>query len=233
MYKTIGILGGMGPAATCDLMQKIIARTVAANDREHIPQLVDCNTAIPDRTAALLHGGEDPVPQMLKSARRLQAMGADFLIMPCNTAHCFLPRLKPEINIPFVEMPKETVAYAAARGVKTAGLLATTGTVRSGLYAEAFAAAGIKTVVPSEKNQALVMDMIYNCVKAGKPCRPEAAEKILAELRALGAEKFILACTELPLAFAELGLLNNDCIDPSAVLARAAVLAAGAPLKEI
>ena len=86
MYKSIGIIGGMGPAATADLMKKIIDMTDASCDQEHIHMLIDSNTNIPDRTAAILHGGEDPVPEMLASARRLEGAGADFLIMPCNTA---------------------------------------------------------------------------------------------------------------------------------------------------
>ena len=85
--KVIGILGGMGPLATADLFQKITLHTVAACDQAHPRVCIDSNTDIADRTAALLHGGEDPVPEMIKSAKRLESIGADFLIMPCNTAH--------------------------------------------------------------------------------------------------------------------------------------------------
>ena len=90
MSRNIGIIGGMGPLATCDLMEKIIDYTDAASDQEHIHVLVDSNTNIPDRTEAILHGGENPVPEMVKSAWKLESMGADILIMPCNTAHYLL-----------------------------------------------------------------------------------------------------------------------------------------------
>ena len=84
--KTIGIIGGMGPLATADLFEKIVGHTKAACDQEHLHVVIDSNTNIPDRTAALLHGGADPLPELTGSARRLEAMGADVLIMPCNTA---------------------------------------------------------------------------------------------------------------------------------------------------
>lgn len=96
MKKTIGILGGMGPLATADLYRKIIERTRADRDSEHIRVYIDGNAAIPDRTAAILHGGEDPVPEMLSTLRHLEACGADCIIMPCNTAHYFLPRLREQ-----------------------------------------------------------------------------------------------------------------------------------------
>ena len=95
MKKSIGIIGGMGPMATVDLYRKIVACTDASCDNDHVRVDIDSNAAIPDRTAAILRGGPDPVPQMADSGRKLTACGADCLIMPCNTAHYFLPRLQP------------------------------------------------------------------------------------------------------------------------------------------
>ena len=109
--KTIGIIGGMGPMATVDLMQKIILATDACEDQNHIPILVDNNTNIPDRTAAILGQGTSPVPELLKSAERLTAQGADFLIMGCNTAHFFLPLLMPYLKIPFIRMIETTAEF--------------------------------------------------------------------------------------------------------------------------
>ena len=124
MKKTIGIIGGMGPMATVDLMKKVILATDAREDQEHIPILVDNNTNIPDRTAAILGEGEDPLPELLKSADRLTDAGADFLIMGCNTAHYFLPRMMPHLKVPFVNMIEETAAFCAREGFKKVGLLA-------------------------------------------------------------------------------------------------------------
>ena len=111
--KTIGIIGGMGPMATVDLMQKIIQATDAHEDQEHIHILVDNNTDIPDRTAAILGQGPSPLPELLKSAERLTTQGADFLIMGCNTAHYFLPLMLPELKIPVISMIEATASIGS------------------------------------------------------------------------------------------------------------------------
>ena len=102
--KTIGILGGMGPLATADLFQKITLLTEAETDRDHIRVYIDSNANIPDRTAAILNSGPDPVPEMASALRNLEACGADCVIMPCNTAHYFLPRLQAMTEIPFLSI---------------------------------------------------------------------------------------------------------------------------------
>ena len=211
MYKKVGIIGGMGPAATCDLMMKIINMTDAASDQEHIHVLVDSNINIPDRTEALLHGGEDPVPEMLASAKRLESIGADFLILPCNTAHCFVPRLENQVSIPFLSMPDETAALLRRKGVKTAAVLATDGTVQSGLYGKALAAKGIEAIYPNDEQQIVA---------------------IVDDLRSRGAEALLLACTELPLAFDITGIDDDTCVDPTRVLAAAAIREAGAKIRQ-
>lgn len=235
MYKRVGIIGGMGPAATCDLMMKIIEMTEAACDQEHIHVLVDSNVNIPDRTAALLSGGEDPVPEMLASARRLESIGADFLILPCNTAHCFIPRLKDEVGIPFLSMPDETAALLKSKGVKTAAVLATDGTVKSGLYGDALAAAGINAIYPDDEQQKQVMSLIYDYIKKGitdpSLLPHDMIVSIVGDLKRRGAEALLLACTELPLAFDITGIDDDTCVDPTRVLAAAAIREAGAKLR--
>lgn len=235
MYKKVGIIGGMGPAATCDLMMKIIDMTDAGSDQEHIHVLVDSNVNIPDRTAALLHGGEDPVPELLASARRLESIGADFLILPCNTAHCFVPRLEKEVNIPFLSMPDETASLLRSKGVKIAAVLATDGTVQSGLYEKALAAEGIRTIYPVEEQQELLMSVIYDYIKKGitDPSKlpHDQIVAIVGDLRSRGAEALLLACTELPLAFDITGIDDDTCVDPTRVLAAAAIREAGAKMR--
>ena len=102
--KTIGILGGMGPLATADLFEKITLLTKAETDRDHIRVYIDSNTNIPDRTAAILNGGADPVPEMADALKHLEQCGADCVIMPCNTAHYFLPRLQAMTKLPFLSI---------------------------------------------------------------------------------------------------------------------------------
>ena len=111
MNPVIGIIGGMGPLATCDLMNKIIRFTDAQKDQDHIRICVDSNTNIPDRTTAILHHGKTPVPELVKSALRLEAMGAQLLIMSCNTAHYFYNDVIPYLDVPFMSMIEETVKY--------------------------------------------------------------------------------------------------------------------------
>ena len=227
MKKTVGIIGGMGPAATCDLMEKIIALTKADCDQEHLHVIADVNTAIPDRTAAILHGGADPVPELTNSAKRLEAAGAELLIMPCNTAHFFYDAVADKVSVPVLHMPRETAFVLRAAGVKTAGVLATDGTVQSGVYEKALAQAGIRAVYPAPEHQKQVMRLIYQGVKAkAVPLADFPVQDILRDLQSRGAEVFLLACTELPIAFQELGI-HDGCLDPTRVLAFAAVQAAG------
>ena len=122
--KTIGILGGMGPLATADLFEKIIAHTRAARDQEHLRVLIDSNTRIPDRTAAILQGGEDPAPELRSSARGLERQGAELLIMPCNTAHYFYDAVQSSVSIPVLHMIRIMVQALRRKGIQQAGLLA-------------------------------------------------------------------------------------------------------------
>lgn len=228
MKKTLGIIGGIGPAATCDLMEKIIALTKADCDQAHIHMLTDVNTNIPDRTAAILHGGADPMPELVKSGKRLTAAGAEFLIMPCNTAHYFYDRLCAEMTVPVLHMLRLTARVLHDAGIKKAGVLATDGTIQSGIYTDALQALGIEPVYPQAEDQAQIMRLIYDGVKARRiPLSDIPVGDILSRLRARGAEKFLPACTELPIAFSQLGL-EKDCLDPTRVLAFSAVRFAGA-----
>ena len=230
--KVIGILGGMGPLATADLFQKITLHTVAACDQAHPRVCIDSNTDIADRTAALLHGGEDPVPEMIKSAKRLESIGADFLIMPCNTAHNYYEQVCEAVTIPVLHMIALTRDALKARGVKCAGLLATDGTVQTGIYQRTFEQSGVELLTPdSAADQAAVMDVIYNGVKAGDLTHNVTAFRAAYEhLLARGAEVLILGCTELPPAF-ELYHLDYPNVDPTLELALGAIRAAGCETK--
>lgn len=234
MKKTIGILGGMGPLATADLYRKIIERTRADRDSEHIRVYIDGNAAIPDRTAAILHGGEDPVPEMLSALRHLEACGADCIIMPCNTAHYFLPRLREQTALPILDMQRITAAVCRERFPgKTAAILATDGTVQSGLYDRALDAEGVRWIHPGESEQKSLMHLIYGVVKASRPMEPEKErwDAILDTLRGQGADLFILGCTELPVLA---GVLPSEgpFLDPTDELAKAAIRFCGYEVKE-
>ena len=234
MKKTIGILGGMGPLATADLYRKIIEQTKADRDNDHIRVYIDGNAAIPDRTAAILHGGEDPVPEMLSALRHLEACGADCIIMPCNTAHYFLPRLQKETSIPILNMQKITAKVCRERFPgKTAAILATDGTIQSGLFDRALDADGVRWVHPAEEEQKTLMHLIYDVIKASKPMEPvrESWERVLDTLRRQGADLFILGCTELPVLSGALRS-KGPFLDPTEELAKEAIRFCGYEVKE-
>ena len=234
MKKTIGILGGMGPLATADLLIKITTMTKADCDNEHIRVYIDSDCAIPDRTGAILNGGPDPVPEMTSALRNLEACGADCVIMACNTAHYFLPRLQRLTQIPILDMPSITARRCAELFPgKKAALLGTTGTLQTGLYNAAMEKAGAPVFLPEPKEQAWLMHLIYDIVKATRPMQPEEQNwsRLLADLRARGADYFILACTELPIVANTLPD-EGPFIDPTAELAREAILFCGYELKE-
>lgn len=228
MRKTIGILGGMGPLATCDLFSKIIQITDASCDQEHVRICIDNNTEISDRTNAIIRHGKDPVPEMVKSAVRLQSFGADVLIMPCNTAHYFYDRILPFVDIPFLSMIDETAKAISDRGLRKIGLLATDGTLQTAVYEKAFKKRGISIVVPPPENQVHIMDLIYNGVKAGnKEIDTKPTKKTIEDLFRKGAQTLVLGCTELPVAFDLYGF-DYPKTDPTLILASRAVQFVGA-----
>ena len=234
MKKTIGIMGGMGPLATADLLIKITTSTKADCDNEHVRVYIDCDCAIPDRTGAILHGGPDPVPEMTTALRHLEACGADCIIMACNTAHYFLPRLQVLTETPILDMMSITARSCAERFPgKRAALFGTTGTLQTGLYNAAFEREGVPYLLPDEEQQAFLMHMIYDVVKATKPMQPEEENwsALLNDLRQRGADYFVLACTELPIV-AETLSDEGPFVDPTTELARAAILFCGYELKE-
>lgn len=236
MFKTIGIMGGMGPAATVDLMSRIISMTDAAADQDHIPMIVDSDTRIPDRTEAILGRGESPVPEMLASAKRLEAAGADLIVIACHAAHYFVPEIRDRISIPIIDMTEEVAKLLKIKGVNRAAVLATDGTVRSGLYGAALERFGIQTVYPDEDQQRTVMSLVYDYVKRGdsdpEDYPREEMTRIIGDLSKQGAEALLLASTELPIAFSIMGLRSSAFIDPTVVLAKSAIRASGAKLRK-
>lgn len=217
----------MGPQAGVDLAAKIVHLTHATCDREHIPLLLDSNTAIPDRTAAILGRGEDPVPQLVRSALRLESMGAGVIGVACNTAHHFFPRIRPFLRVPLVHMIEETARECKSRGYRKAGLLATSGTFRSGIYTHSFEREGVEPVLPTPGEEEILMDVIYKGVKAGNMAYPsDGLERLLERFSRQGVEIVVLGCTELPLYFAAHPIW--ECLlDPTEVLARRLIEAAG------
>lgn len=229
--KTIGIIGGMGPLATVHLFERIVLRTKAEKDQDHIRVLIDSNTNIQDRTKAILGIGESPVKELVNSAKILENSGADFLIMPCNTAHYFIDEIKKNINIPFINMPEETVKYTYDKYGKDAlvGIMATDGTIKTKIYENYYAGLGIKTQVPI-KTQGKIMEFIYDVIKKGNyDAGTDLFFECVNELKDLGATAFLLGCTELSSA-QYLYKFEGSFINPMEVLAERAIIFAGGQL---
>lgn len=223
--KTIGIIGGMGPLATVELFRKLVVLTRAETDREHIHILIDNFPQVPDRTASILAGGESPVPYILQAADRLVQGGAELLLLPCNTSHYYYGEIVSRLPVPLLNMLEITAAYLQKEGVRQVGLLATDGTIKTRVFEKTLSEAGIRTLLPDEYGQKTVMDTIYLQVKAGKAVDRDSLDRVLEKLRSRGAERIVLGCTELPLAFE--ASLPKDLVDPAHLLALEAIRRAG------
>lgn len=231
MQKIVGIIGGMGPAATALLFQKLIDYTDAAVDSEHIHIVIDNNTKIPDRTAAILNGDNTPAVCICESGKKLEALGAELLLIPCNTSHYFYSYIQERMDVPVVNMIAETAKECLKRGYTKAGVLATTGTRNTRTYDRELGKFGVETVYPSEEGQKAVMEIIYGQVKAGKPVDASIVREYLDKMAADGAQAFILGCTELPFAFKD-GDFGYHFLDSLDILAKRAVELAGYRLKQ-
>lgn len=227
----LGILGGMGPQATELFYRRVVEFTAAVKDQEHIETLLLSDTQMPDRTAAILSGNTAPVRErLLADAKFLESWGAACIAIPCNTSHTFIPRLQEELGIPIVNMITETAAALKALGCKRVGVLATDGTVRMGLYQAACAVLGVEAVTPPPEIQKLVMSVIYDEVKGGRPVSPDKLSAIDAALVEMGCDYGVLACTELSVC-PGWGRLECNYLDALDVLARRCVELCGYRLK--
>ena len=184
MEKTIGILGGMGPEATLDLFGKIIAATPAARDQEHLRVVIDSNPKVPDRTAAILAGGESPVPAMTAGLRALQAPGRTSWSSPaCRPTHSSTSCRRPGCRSCPCSRPPWPTSAERHPAIRTVGLLATTGTLRAGRFAADLGRAGIRVLEPEAADQERIMAAIYAIKGASRP-RAEIAADVRAVARA-------------------------------------------------
>lgn len=229
--KTVGIVGGMGPGATALLFQKIIDYTDAQIDAEHIHILIDNRPSIPDRTAAILSGDDTPAKRICESGKQLEDMGAELIAIPCNTSHYFYSYIQEHLKVPVINMLEETAKECKKQGFVSVGVLATTGTKNSGIYEHALNEQGLQVVYPDEPGQEVLMSIIYEYVKAGKKVSGQMFKSHIENMKAKGAQAFILGCTELPMVFSD-GDMGVRFIDSLDILAKSTVKMAGYPLKQ-
>jgi aspartate racemase len=223
--KIVGIMGGLGPEATIDLFRKIVSATQAKSDEDHLRIIIDNNPKMPSRLDAILANGPSPVPAMVETARNLVRAGADFIVIAANTAHWFHGDVQAGVNVPVLHMIKETVKWTikSLPHKKAIGLLATTGTVRTKMYENEYLTSGIRTVVPSEKEQSLVMESIIG-FKYGEAFEG-VRQKMVGIAKSLvknGAEAIVMGCTEVPIIL-EGYESSVPLIDPNQVMAEVIV----------
>ena len=223
--KIIGILGGLGPEATVDLFYKIVKLTPAEKDQDHFRIIIDNNPKIPDRTDAIINNGKDPLSELVATAQNLEKAGADFIIIPCNTAHYFISKIKENVSIPILNMIEETAIYVKTifPSFKKVCLLATKGTYKTKLYETFFNPRNIEILIPELSEQEKIMKVIYQ-VKSGvlsekiKREMIEISEKQIAK----GSQAIIAGCTEIPLALKDEDV-DVPVIDPTYILAKRAI----------
>jgi aspartate racemase len=221
----VGVLGGMGPDATVDFMAKVIAMTPAQGDQDHVHMIVDHNPAVPNRQAAILGGGEDPAPALVEMAKRLASAGADFLVIPCNTAYVFAESIVAAVDIPLISIIDVTIDALRERAPEAAtiGVLATNGCLAAGVFQDALSNAGLDVVLPDENELSRLMELIYG-IKGGD--QGEAVASAMAGIgRALetrGAQAIIAGCTEIPLVL-DGSMLSVPLISSTDELARRTV----------
>ena len=224
----IGVIGGMGPLATADFLNKVIEETDAADDEGHVPMLISCDPRIPKRPAAILSGGESPLPRLREIRDRLLAAGATALVMPCNTAHHWYAELAADCPVPFLSIVEAgcNEALRLAGTGATVGVLATRATLSTGMFNQALERLGLVPMVPTDDELDRAVLPAIAAVKAGRTL--QAAGLLSVALDALllrGAKYVVLACTELPLALAVSRHQGPAiCIDTNRALARATVV---------
>jgi aspartate racemase len=216
---TVGVIGGMGPYATLAFFQSVLDHTPAQKDWEHLHIVIDNNPKIPSRTRAFLYGEADPVPMMVESADRLRAAGADFVVLPCNSAHFFLKRVRQLTTAPFIDMIEATSQAVLAAGCKVVGVLGGEVTVKGELYEAQLIPMGVDVLQVSDQEQELVRNVIEDAKQNIISGRTHAMlQGLIGLLKERGADGVILGCTEFPLVMPG---VTSDCtiIDSMDVLA--------------
>jgi len=217
--KTVGVLGGMGPAATVDFMDKLLKGTRAPTEQDNLRLLVDCNPHVPDRNH-LDPDGPQPGPVLADMARGLERSGADFVVMACNTAHAYEGEIRAALGVPFVSLITETAATLKARfpAVKRAGLLAASGCLDARLYQDAFAKDNVEAMILDSEAQGRFMALLYDIKRGNLSGASRAEMRAIADLLiAAGAELVVAGCTEVPLVLAQADIAK-PLLDTTAVL---------------
>lgn len=222
--RIVGILGGMGPAATVDFYDKLVRATPASCDQEHLRVVIWADPSVPNRQEALLEGRRDPTPWLEEGVEQLIRCGAQILVAPCNTIHAYLPSVVQGRDVEFISIIDTTLEAVQERDrAGRVGILATDGALASGLFQSALGSVGKEPVLPSDSSQQELMQVVH-AVKAGDAGLKQRQHvlALLSELQASGVSTVIAGCTELSVLLTALDV-DVHLIDPSQVLALATI----------
>lgn len=219
--KVVGVLGGMGPAATVDFYAKLVRHTPAGSDQDHLRVVIWADPTVPSRQDALLSDGLDPTPWLEVGVHSLVAAGAQIVVVPCNTVHAYLDPVMADQPVEFLSIIDTVVVAIQRRSVCRVGLLATDGALASGVFQSAFATAGIEWVLPPQEQQRSLMQLV-EAVKAGRitPHLRAQVDALLAGMREQGAATTVAGCTEISALLGDLYAADDlDVLDPALELA--------------
>lgn len=226
--QTIGVMAGMGPLTTVDFLSRLIAATPGTHDQDHIRLLIDHNPTIASRQESIAGTGQDVTPDLVAMAQGLEAAGADFLVMSCNTAHAYQDPVQDAVGIPFISIIDTTVEYLQAHHAgQVIGVVATEGCLRANLYQRGLADAELEALVPGERQMSRLMDAIFQ-IKAGETGQQitSTIQSVVNDLIFSGADVIISACTELPLVLSEQDI-SVPLVDPTQLLVSRCIALAG------
>lgn len=230
MSKKLGVIGGMGPEATNFFYARLIARTKAERDQEHIDTIILSHASMPDRTQAILTGKKDDLLRaMTEDAHNLEMLGVSNIAIPCNTSHYFYDEIQAATKVPIIHMVEESIRHVKKNwpDTKRIGIMGTDGTIQAGTYHRACERYGIIPVQPGPERQKDIMSLIYDDIKGGKTGDRNKFIRTYDELMEKGCDAIILACTEISV-FKEFYQVPLNCVDAMDVLVREAIIRSGA-----
>ena len=230
MGKTLGVIGGMGPEATSFFYARVIARTKAACDQDHINMVILSHATMPDRTKAILTGHKQEfLHAITQDAKNLEKLGVSNIAIPCNTSHYFLDEIQAATKVPIINMIEESVKTVIEEHpyVKKIGIMGTDGTIQSGIYHRACEKFKIAASSPDKDAQEDVMSLIYDDIKSGKTGDRSKFDRAYQNLMDKDCDAVILACTELSV-FKEYYPVPLNCLDAMDVLVRESIIRSGA-----
>lgn len=196
----LGILGGLGPMSGIYFCEMLTRHTLAKKDSDHLNFLLSSRADTPDRSSFILGlSNDDPTPRMRSEAKRLEAAGAELLVIPCNTAHYFYSKVAEAVDIPILNIIEETAKLCALENIKKVGVLATEGTAKSGAYQDIFSSYGIKIAKLTAEEQNFITETIFERIKSGIEPDIEHFKSLCENLLCDRCERVILGCTELSL----------------------------------